>query len=304
LEVTRDDLEDGVQLFETSMNMISWEIFEFGFIQRALVAGIAISVLCSTIGLFLVLRRQSLFGDSLAHMAFGGIAVGIYTNTYPLWTAFIASILAALGITKLQHSSNISADSAVAIMLTSGLAIGILLLSFVGGFSVDLFSFLFGNILLVSLEDTLLISILTALVLLSVAILFKKFLYITFDEEQAKVSGLQVQRLNYFFIVLASLTVIASMRLVGILLISSLIVIPNITAMMFGKGFKRTLLISALISMTSVVIGIFLSYMLNSAPSGTIALITIAVFLYVYVRKYLAMTHGKNYSKPNNTTAT
>ena len=283
------------------MNMISWEIFELGFIQRALIAGIAISILCSIIGLFLVLRRQSLFGDSLAHMAFGGIAVGIYTNTYPLWTAFIASILAALGISKLQHSSNIPADSAVAIMLTAGLAIGILLLSFTGGFSVDLFSFLFGNILLVSFEDTLLISLLTALVLLSVVILFKKFLYITFDEQQAEVSGLQVQRLNYFFIILASLTVIASMRLVGILLISSLAVIPNITAMMFGAGFKRTLLISILISATSVVSGIFLSYMLNSAPSGTIALISISLFLFVYIAKYLIKTHTKKYSKLDDT---
>jgi zinc transport system permease protein len=298
-------MEFGIyQLFESNMNMISWEIFELGFIQRALVAGIAISILCSIIGLFLVLRRQSLFGDSLAHMAFGGIAVGIYTNTYPLWTAFIASILAALGITKLQRSSNIPADSAVAIMLTAGLAIGILLLSFAGGFSVDLFSFLFGNILLVSLEDTLLISFLTAIVLLSVTILFKKFLYITFDEQQAEVSGLQVQKLNYFFIVLASLTVIASMRLVGILLISSLTVIPNITAMMFGTGFKRTLLISVLISMTSVVSGIFLSYALNSAPSGTIALISISFFLFVYVAKYLIKTYSKKYSKLNNTTAT
>jgi zinc transport system permease protein len=292
------------QLFESGMNMISWEIFELGFIQRALIAGIAISILCSVIGLFLVLRRQSLFGDSLAHMAFGGVAVGIYTNTYPLWTAFIASILAALGITKLQHSSNIPADSAVAIMLTAGLAIGILLLSFAGGFSVDLFSFLFGNILLVSLEDTLLISLLTALVLLSVVTLFKKFLYITFDEQQAEVSGLQVQRLNYFFVILASLTVIASMRLVGILLISSLTVIPNITAMMFGKGFKRTLLISILISVTSVVSGIFLSYILNSAPSGTIALISISLFLFVYIAKYLIKTHSKKYSKLDNTTAT
>lgn len=286
------------------MDMISWEIFELGFIQRALIAGIAISILCSIIGLFLVLRRQSLFGDSLAHMAFGGIAVGIYTNTYPLWTAFIASILAALGITKLQHSSNIPADSAVAIMLTAGLAIGILLLSITGGFSVDLFSFLFGNILLVSFEDTLLISLLTALVLLSVVIFFKKFLYITFDEQQAEVSGLQVQRLNYFFIVLASLTVIASMRLVGILLISSLTVIPNITAMMFGAGFKRTLLISILISATSVVSGIFLSYMLNSAPSGTIALISISLFLFVYIAKYLIKTHIKKYSKLDDTTST
>jgi zinc transport system permease protein len=272
--------------------MISLEIFGFGFMQRALVAGIAISSVCSVIGLFLVLRRQSLFGDSLAHMAFGGIAIGLFTNTYPLWTAFVASILAALGITKLRHSTNIPADSAVAIMLSSGLALGILLLSLSGGFSVDLFGFLFGNILLVSFEDTLLILVMTAVVLTSVSILYKQFLYITFDEEQAKVSGIKVTRLNYLFIVLASLTVIASMRLVGILLISSLVVIPNITAMMLGRGFRKTALISVMLSVISVISGIALSYILNSAPSGTIVMISISIFLWTLIVKYSKKKHG------------
>ena len=272
--------------------MISLEIFGFGFIQRALIAGIAISSVCSVIGLFLVLRRQSLFGDSLAHMAFGGIAIGLFTNTYPLWTAFVASILAALGITKLRHSTNIPADSAVAIMLSSGLALGILLLSLSGGFSVDLFGFLFGNILLVSFEDTLLILVMTAVVLTSVSILYKQFLYITFDEEQAKVSGIKVMRLNYLFIVLASLTVIASMRLVGILLISSLVVIPNITAIMLGRGFRRTALISVMLSVISVISGIALSYILNSAPSGTIVMISISIFLFTLIVKYSKKKHG------------
>jgi zinc transport system permease protein len=272
--------------------MISLEIFAFGFMQRALIAGIAISSVCSVIGLFLVLRRQSLFGDSLAHMAFGGIAIGLFTNTYPLWTAFVASILAALGITKLRHSTNIPADSAVAIMLSSGLALGILLLSLSGGFSVDLFGFLFGNILLVSFEDTLLILVMTAVVLTSVSILYKQFLYITFDEEQAKVSGIKVMRLNYLFIVLASLTVIASMRLVGILLISSLVVIPNITAMMLGRGFRKTALISVMLSIISVISGITLSYILNSAPSGTIVMISISIFLLTLIVKYSKKKHG------------
>ena len=266
--------------------MISMEIFEFGFMQRALIAGIAISSVCSIIGLFLVLRRQSLFGDSLAHMAFGGLAIGLFTNTYPLWTAFIASILASVGITKLRHSTNIPADSAVAIMLSAGLALGVLLLSLSGGFSVDLFGFLFGNILLISFEDTLLILVITALVLTSVSILYRQFLYITFDEEQAKVSGINVTRLNYLFIILASLTVIASMRLVGILLISSLIVMPNITAMMLGRGFKRTALISVVVSVVSVLCGITSSYIFNSAPSGTIVLISISIFLLTYIVKY------------------
>jgi zinc transport system permease protein len=272
--------------------MISLEIFGFGFMQRALIAGIAISSVCSVIGLFLVLRRQSLFGDSLAHMAFGGIAIGLFTNTYPLWTAFVASILAALGITKLRHSTNIPADSAVAIMLSSGLALGILLLSLSGGFSVDLFGFLFGNILLVSFEDSLLILVMTAVVLTSVSILYKQFLYITFDEEQAKVSGIKVMRLNYLFIVLASLTVIASMRLVGILLISSLVVIPNITAMMLGRGFRKTALISVMLSVISVISGITLSYILNSAPSGTIVMISISIFLLTLIVKYSKKKHG------------
>jgi zinc transport system permease protein len=127
----------------------------------------------------------------------------------------------------------------------------------------------------------------------SVSILYKQFLYITFDEQQAKVSGLKVLRLNYVFIVLASLTVIASMRLVGILLISSLIVIPNITAMMFGASFRRTALISVFISMISVVSGITLSYILNSAPSGTIVLISISVFLSTFVAKYLIKIRNK-----------
>lgn len=266
--------------------MISMEIFEFGFMQRALIAGIAISSVCSIIGLFLVLRRQSLFGDSLAHMAFGGLAIGLFTNTYPLWTAFVASILASVGITKLRHSTNIPADSAVAIMLSAGLALGILLLSLSGGFSVDLFGFLFGNILLISFEDTLLILVITAVVLTSVSILYRQFLYITFDEEQAKVSGINVMRLNYLFIILASLTVIASMRLVGILLISSLIVMPNITAMMLGRGFKRTALISVVVSVVSVICGITSSYIFNSAPSGTIVLIAISIFLLTYIAKY------------------
>ena len=262
------------------------EIFEFGFMQRALIAGIAISSVCSIIGLFLVLRRQSLFGDSLAHMAFGGLAIGLFTNTYPLWTAFVASILASVGITKLRHSTNIPADSAVAIMLSAGLALGVLLLSLSGGFSVDLFGFLFGNILLISIEDTLLILVITAVVLTSVSILYRQFLYITFDEEQAKVSGINVMRLNYLFIILASLTVIASMRLVGILLISSLIVMPNITAMMLGRGFKRTALISVVVSVVSVICGITSSYIFNSAPSGTIVLISISIFLLTYIAKY------------------
>ncbi len=255
------------------------EILEAGFIQRALITGIAVAVACSAVGLFLVLRRHSLFGDALSHMAFGGIAVGLFTNIYPMWTAIIVSVLAALGITKLRQSTKVPPDAAVAVLLSSGLALGIVLVSISGGFSVDLFSFLFGSILLVSPDEVYMILGLSAGIMAIRLLFYRKFMYVAFDEEQAKVSGLPVSKLNYLFIVLASITVIASIRLVGILLISSLIVIPNITAMLFGKGFKKTALISGMIGVFAVVAGVLISYEANIATGGTIVLVLVMTFL-------------------------
>jgi len=263
-----------------------FEILQAAFMQRALITGIAVAIICSAVGLFLVLRRHSLFGDALAHLAFGGIAVGLFTNIYPIWTAVIVSVLAALGMTKLRQSTNIPPDATVAVLLSSGLALGIVLVSLSGGFSVDLFSFLFGSILLVSQEELFMILALSAAIMAVLLALYKKFMYITFDEEQAKVSGLQVSKLNYLFIVLASIAVIASIRLVGILLISSLIVIPNITAILLGKGFRKTAAISGAIAVIGVVAGILLSYVANIASGGTIVLVLVMIFLATLAVKY------------------
>jgi zinc transport system permease protein len=266
--------------------IVGFEILEFGFMQRALITGLAVAVTCSVIGLFLVLRRQSLFGDAISHVAFGGIAIGLFINLYPIWTAFIVSIFGALGITKLRESTKIPPDSAIAVLLTSGLAVGVVLIGLAGGFTLDLYSFLFGSILLVSPQDTLTILVLSAAVLSIISVIYRKLLYVTFDEQQAKVSGIQVTNLNYLFIVLASITVITSIRLVGVLLISSLVVIPNITAIIFGKGFKKTLLISFLIAVYSVLGGIIISYYLNLAPGGTIVLMSIATFFATLIAKH------------------
>src|SRR5690606_36369941 len=151
------------------------EILQVTFVQRALVAGIAIAVICSAVGIFLVLRRQSLFGDALSHMAFGGIAAGLIANVYPLWVAFAVSVLGALGVTKLRQSTKIPPDAAVAVLLSSGLALGVVLVSLdEGGLSVNLFSFLFGSILLVSNEDIVTILLISAGGLASIAVLCRK----------------------------------------------------------------------------------------------------------------------------------
>ncbi|MBA0908508.1 MAG: metal ABC transporter permease [Nitrosarchaeum sp.] len=247
--------------------------------QKALIAGIAVAIICSFMGTFLVLRRYSLFGDGIAHVSFGGISIGLFLGIAPLWTAFVVAILGGLGLQKLRQSTKISGDAAVAVTLVSGLAIGVILVSASGGFSVDIFSFLFGSILLISFEDTALIIGISAGIIATLVILQKQFLHLTFNEEQAKIAGLNVSVLNYIFVVLAAVTVVTSMRLVGILLISALIVIPNIAAMMFGKGFKKTVGISISMSVFSVIVGILLSYYLNLAPSGTIVIIAVSLLL-------------------------
>ena len=256
-----------------------FDILSFGFMQNAIISGIAISLICSTVGLFLVLRKFSLFGDALAHSAFGGVALGLFLGVYPLWAAYVVSILSALALTKIRQKFDISGDAIIAILLSSGIAIGIVLISLSGGFSIDIFSFLFGSVLLVSTENVIMILGLCAAILIILITGYKKFMYITFSEEQAQVSGIPVQKLNYLLIAIAGVTVVTSMQLVGVLLVSALFVIPNVTAMMFKRSFKQTIILSMSFSVFSTVAGIMISYPLDIAPSGMVVLLAITLFI-------------------------
>lgn len=257
---------------------MSLEILTFGFMHRAIISGIAIAILCSVVGLFLVLRRYSLFGDAIAHSSFGGIALGLLAGIYPLWTAYLVSIVSALIITRIKDRFNISGDASIAVLLSSGIAVGLVIIGLSGGFSIDIFSFLFGSILLVSVNDTILILSLTGIILIVILLLYRQILYSTFNEEQAKVSGISVEKINYLIVFLAGITVVTSIQLVGVLLISALFVIPNVTAIMYGKGFKKTSILSMIFSIFSVVAGILISYIFDITPSGTIVLISIGLF--------------------------
>ena len=256
-----------------------FEILSFGFMQNAIISGIAISLICSTVGLFLVLRKYSLFGDALAHSAFGGVALGLFLGVYPLWAAYVVSILSALALTKIRQKFDISGDAIIAILLSSGIAIGIVLISLSGGFSIDIFSFLFGSILLVSTENVIMVLGLCAAILIILITGYRKFMYITFSEEQAQVSGIPVEKLNYLLIAIAGITVVTSMQLVGVLLVSALFVIPNVTAMMFKRSFKQTVILSMSFSVFSTVAGIMISYPLDIAPSGMVVLLAIMLFI-------------------------
>jgi len=266
-----------------------FDILAFGFMQNAIISGIAISLICSTVGLFLVLRKFSLFGDALAHSAFGGVALGLFLGFYPLWAAYAVSIISALGLTKIRQKYDISGDAIVAILLSSGIAVGIVLISLSGGFSIDIFSFLFGSVLLVSTENVIMILGLSAAILIILITCYKKFMYITFSEEQAQVSGIPVQKLNYLLIAIAGITVVTSMQLVGVLLVSALFVIPNVTAMMFKRSFKQTIILSMSFSVFSTVAGIMISYPLDIAPSGMVVLLAITLFIGSLIMKSAGM---------------
>lgn len=261
------------------------EILQYEFMQRALIAGIAISISCSLIGLFLILKRFSLFGDAMSHVAFGGIALGLFLKSNPIWVSLIVSIIGALAIIKLNSSKRIYSDSSISVLLSLGLAMGLVLISLSGGFSIDITSYLFGSILLVNIEETLSTILLSVIVIAFVIIFYKKLVYLVFNEEQALVNGINTVVLNILFITLATIAIVMSIRLIGVLMVSSLLIIPNVSSLLLGYGFKKTILLSICFSLTSVILGIILAYEWNITPSGMIVITAAGIFFGVNVLK-------------------
>ena len=261
------------------------EILQYEFMQRALISGIAISISCSLIGLFLILKRFSLFGDAMSHVAFGGIALGLFLKSNPIWVSLIVSIIGALAIIKLNSSKRIYSDSSISVLLSLGLAMGLVLISLSGGFSIDITSYLFGSILLVNTEETLSTILLSVIVITFVILYYKKLIYLVFNEEQALVNGINTVVLNILFITLATIAIVMSIRLIGVLMVSSLLIIPNVSSLLLGYGFKKTILFSICFSLISVILGIILAYEWNITPSGMIVITSAGIFFGVNVLK-------------------
>jgi len=254
------------------------EIFRYGFMIRAFEAGIIIAVICPLLGIFLVLRRYSLMADTLAHVSLAGVAIGLLTNIDPVVSAVATSTLGSLVIDRLRTSKKVYGESALALFLSGSLALAIVLISFGNGLNANLFTYLFGSIVAVRPIDVVIVSVLGIVVISLLILFYKELVFLSFDEEAAKVSGIPTRFINTMLIVLAAFTVSISMRIVGILLIAALIVIPIITALQFGKSFKTTILIGEVISIFSVISGIFVSYYFNLAAGGSIVLIALVIF--------------------------
>lgn len=267
------------------MDIDMFEIFQYSFIIRGLEAGLLIGAIAPLIGIFLVLRRYSLIADTLAHVSLAGVAIGLLVGINPLLTAVGASVISSVAIERLRLSRKIYGETALSIFLSGSLALAIVLIGLSGGFSVDLFSYLFGSILTVRPTDVYIIGSLSIVIFILMVIFRKELIYISFDEEAARVSGLPVQTFNLLFIILAAITIALSIPVIGILLISALLVLPVVTALQFRRNFITTLLFAELVSLGSVSAGIIASYYLNVSSGGLIVLIMLTVFAAVYFLK-------------------
>lgn len=259
------------------------EIFEYSFMIRAFLAGSAIAILAPMIGTFLVLKRYSLFSDSLAHVALAGIAIGLISGIYPIITALICCVIAAIIIENLRGSGRVYSESALSLFLYGSFSIALILISLVHGFNSNLFSYLFGSITTVSDADIFIILGLALVVMVALLSLYKELFYIAFDEESAKVSGLPVKWINMILMALAAVTVSLSMRIVGILMVGALMVIPVLAALQIAKSFHSTFLFAIIFSLLSVIVGLILSFYTPIVPGGTIVLLSIIIFVLSFI---------------------
>jgi zinc transport system permease protein len=255
-----------------------FEIFQYGFMQRALLAGAIIGTIAPLIGVFLVLRRLSLIADTLSHVALAGVAGGLLLRGHPLVGALVASVAGAVGIERLRVSGRLFGETALAIFLSGGFAVAVVLISLANGFNADLFSYLFGAITTVRPGDLALIAALGLIVLVALGMLHKELFAITFDEEGARVQGVPVDAINLLLTVMTAVTVVVAMRIVGILLTSALMVIPAATALRLARSFRHTLIVSVACSLAAVALGMVASYYFDIAAGGAIVLVALVEF--------------------------
>lgn len=266
------------------------ESLQYDFMLRALLVGSLIALSAAFLGVFLVLQRQSMIGDGLAHVSFATIAIALFFNQSPLLVSIPLVILASFLIIKLNDKAGINGDAAIGLISAFAVALGVMISSLSQGFNIDLFSYLFGSILVISKLDVLLSIFLSIIVIILIVFNYNSLFAMTYDQEFASVIGLNINKMKYLISILTSITVVLGIRVVGTMLISSMIIFPTVTALQVSNSFRQTILISAVISILSVVFGIFVSYLFNLPTGATIVIInafifTIILFLTNFTKK-------------------
>lgn len=255
------------------------EVLSYAFVQRALLAGILVGLLCGVLGFFVVLKRLSFIGVGISHSAFGGIAVGVLIGVEPLLAAAVFSTAVACAIGWLSRKGRLHEDTAIGILFSSAMALGVALISLSSTYQVDLFGYLFGNILAVSANDLWLLGGIAVMVLGVVGLLFKELLFLAFDEEVARANGLPVTPLYFVLLGCLALAVVAAIRVVGIVLVEALLVIPAAIGYQLARGYRAMLCLSAAAAVFSAIVGLLASYFLNIAAGATIVLVLTLLFV-------------------------
>jgi zinc transport system permease protein len=264
------------------------DILHYEFVQRAILAGMLIAAVSSILGVFLVLRRFSLIGDGLAHITFGSVAIVMLIGVSPLYITLAALplvMLSSLAILKLTHSQRIHGDAAIGIVSSIGIATGIILASLSGGYNLDLFSYLFGNILTVTQTELWLSFIVFLTVVATVIIFYNDLFAITFDEELAQTMGVKTNRINIILFLLTAVAAVLAMKVAGIMLVSAMLILPPLTALQLSVSFRMTIIAAACFSILSVICGIIMAFLLNLPAGGTIVIFNIAFLLLIFGAK-------------------
>lgn len=257
------------------------------FFQRALIGGALIAITAPLMGLFLVLRRLAMIGDTLSHVSIAGVALGFLINVYPVAVGLVFAIIASFAIEGLRRTYRTFAELSIAIIMAGGVALASILFTLGKGYNLDVTSYLFGSIYTLNNNDLIVIAVVTVLVLAVILLLRKELFLLAFDEDAAAVSGLPIKFFNILMSILTALVISASIKIVGALLVSALLTIPAACGLTLSKSFRQAIALVVVIGEIAVLAGLWMAGVWNLAPGGTIVLLLIAILLgSLVVRKY------------------
>ena len=259
------------------------EFLSYGFVQRGLVAGSLVAASCALLGVFLVLKRLSLIGDGMSHVCLTGVAVALLTSTSPVYMSIPVVAVASLGIMKLTQKFRIYGDAAIGIVSAAGLSVGLLLTACAGGFNTDLLGYLFGSILTVTSGETVLCGVLLAVVGGGILGFYRLLVTTCFDEAFAHTRGIPTQLVNTALVLITSVAVVLSFKVVGIFLISALLIIPPVGALLVSRTFKQVLWLAAGFGVASVWAGVYASFVLNIPSGASIIFVNLLILFGCYV---------------------
>ena len=255
------------------------QMFYFPFMQRALIAGMLVSLCAALLGVSLVLKRYSMIGDGLSHVSFGALAIAVALGVTPLYFSIPVVIAAAFLLLRVADNPHWNSDAAIAVMSASSLAIGIIVISRTTGMTTDVDNYMFGSVLAMSKVDVALSVVLCAAVLVLFILFYHKLFAVTFDESFSRATGLKVERYNTLLAILTALTIVLGMRMMGAMLISSLVIFPALTAMRLFKSFRSVVLCSAVTSVTCFCAGLTVSFVLSTPVGASVVAANLGLFL-------------------------